>query len=77
MKNYADYRKKEAFVIPEEHVWRILLCIFKALLLLEQGHEDPAEKGKDVPTLVEPWGQPIAHFDIKPDNSKCICFLKT
>ena len=45
----------------EEHVWRVLDCMAKALEVLEHGTEDPA---------VESWDTPIAHFDIKPPNTK-------
>jgi serine/threonine protein kinase len=50
--------------IPEENIWRILRCLAKAALVLEKGTEDP-----DAPDDAT-WPHPIAHFDIKPGNSK-------
>ena len=47
----------------EEELWRLLECLTKALLVIEAGSED---------LLAPRWGLPkgIAHFDIKPHNSK-------
>jgi serine/threonine protein kinase len=50
--------------IPEKTIWRILGCLAKAALVLEKGTEDP-----DAPDEAT-WPHPIAHFDIKPANSK-------
>jgi hypothetical protein len=50
--------------IPEENIWRILGCRAKAALVLEMGTEDPDAPGEAT------WPHPIAHFDIKPANSK-------
>jgi len=50
--------------LPEENIWRILGCLAKAGLVLAKGTEDP-----DAPDEVT-WPHPIAHFDIKPGNSK-------
>lgn len=44
----------------EDMVWYALVCLAKALIVLERGHEDPA---------TEPWGGPaLIHFDLKPAN---------
>jgi hypothetical protein len=34
-------------IIPEEHLWRILHCIARGLLVLEQGSEDPDDPDTD------------------------------
>jgi hypothetical protein len=48
---------------PEEYMWRIFTCLAKAILVLEQGTEDP--------NMGDPsHAYPIAHFDIKPQNGK-------
>ena len=49
--------------IPEEYIWRFLHCIASALVVLWHGNENSDANG---PT----WNIPIAHFDIKPDNSE-------
>jgi serine/threonine protein kinase len=49
--------------MPEEFIWRVLHCLASALLILKQGHEDPAANHPALPGWV-----PIAHFDIKPEN---------
>lgn len=45
----------------EEEIWRLFECLARGLLILENGSEDPA---------AAPWTRKIAHFDIKPQNSK-------
>ena len=49
-------------IIPEESVWRIFGCLANALVILRYGTENQA--------MLPGWQEPIAHFDIKPANSK-------
>lgn len=66
-KNLSGEGKNEVGKVPEENAWRIMLCIFKCLLVLERGEEEADE---DPLPLERPWDDTIAHFDIKPENSK-------
>lgn len=52
-------------IIPEEYVWRFLHCMASALVVLRHGNENSDHAGPS-------WATPIAHFDIKPENSEFI-----
>ncbi|KUJ21758.1 kinase-like protein [Mollisia scopiformis] len=56
-----ELEKDKKYVVPEEHLWRILNCLARAILILEQGSDNPAVPDAD-------WKRPICHFDIKPEN---------
>jgi serine/threonine protein kinase len=56
---------KQNDIIPEEYIWRFLHCMASALVVLRHGNENSTHAG---PT----WATPIAHFDIKPDNSEFV-----
>jgi serine/threonine protein kinase len=47
----------------EEDLWRLMGCLARALVILECGTENPQAPAVN-------WRQ-IAHFDLKPANSKC------
>lgn len=49
--------------MPEEYIWRVIHCISSALVVLMHGNENSAANGPS-------WNTPIAHFDIKPENSE-------
>lgn len=48
--------------LREIHLWKILECLAKGALVLEQGHE-----GDYDPQYLH---RPVAHFDIKLNNSE-------
>ena len=50
--------------LREIHLWKILECLAKGALVLEQGHE-----GDYDPQYLH---RPVAHFDIKPNNSELV-----
>jgi hypothetical protein len=49
---------------PEIDLWGILECLARAAMVLDEGHEDPSN-----PSSI---GKPIAHFDLKPSNSRSL-----
>lgn len=53
---------KRYFVIPEEVLWRMLLCLAKGALVLDSGSEEDTQAQADAS-----WDK-ICHFDIKPAN---------
>jgi serine/threonine protein kinase len=63
LKSQLDKVIEQGEVIPEEYIWRFLHCLASALVVIRHGNEDHLNSG---PT----WNIPIAHFDIKPGNSK-------
>lgn len=52
---------------PEEHLWRLLHCMAKGLLMMITGSEDPLEPRWNASSGETAYG-PIIHFDIKPEN---------
>ncbi|KAH8602969.1 hypothetical protein B0O99DRAFT_697590 [Bisporella sp. PMI_857] len=62
LSNYDDLGE----TFPEEYIWRFVLCLSKALMVLEYGSED----------MSTDWETKIVHFDIKEDNSKLFLFGK-
>jgi serine/threonine protein kinase len=63
LKSQLDKVIEQGEVIPEEYIWRFLHCLASALVVIRHGNEDHLNNR---PT----WNIPIAHFDIKPGNSK-------
>jgi hypothetical protein len=57
--------RKIAGQVPEEMEWAIFECLARALCVLAYGTED-------VDAPVSPTWRPIAHFDIKNENSRSI-----
>lgn len=49
--------------VSELAAWKILECLARAAMVLEEGTEDPN---------VEVAHEQVAHFDIKPQNSKLV-----
>lgn len=58
-----------AYPVPEEFVWRIFECLARSLLIMEFGTENP---------MGQPWLEnPVAHFDIKPANSRRLSLISS
>lgn len=56
--------KYRGIMPPEIDLWAILECLARAAMVLDVGHEDPSN-----PSSI---GKPIAHFDLKPSNSRSL-----
>jgi hypothetical protein len=56
-------------IVSEEAAWKIFECLIRGALVLEEGHEGD-------PNLQAPH-ESIAHFDIKPSNSKSVAVSST
>lgn len=50
--------------VDEELIWRVLECVAASLAVLIHGNEMTGSHDRS------PSEQPIAHFDVKPDNSE-------
>lgn len=52
--------------LPEEYIWRVLDCLSSAMIMMSRGSEDPT---------VGVWNEePVAHFDLKPQNGRTRIF---